>query len=133
MFDSVCMHIISGVLQVGHFCESGESAEWLHDSTLPTKHNSMCGRQSTWDVIRKNEDFNSGSEYVPGAYDDAPETEFEILRPGSGRFVFVLDNSGSMVDDQDFPTRLDRLKMASERWLRKDVREGSQVGITTFR
>ena len=120
-------------MQVGHFCESGEDADWLHDATLPTKHNAMCGRQSTWEIIQRNEDFGFGNPFTPGPWDDAPETEFEILRPGSGRFVMVLDKSGSMTDGQDYPTRLDRLKMAAFRWLRKDVRAGSQVGVTSFR
>ena len=61
--------------------------------------------------------------------DTPPETTFKVLRPGDERFVFVLDVSGSMADSD----RIGRLKQSSQRWVNFEVRDGSQVGVTSFR
>ena len=88
----------------------------------------MCDRKSTWTIISENEDFKN---VKPLDADTPPETIFKVLRPGDERFVFVLDVSGSM-DDQT-PTRIGRLQQSSERWLKYEVRDGSQVGAAIFR
>ena len=118
--------------QVDHFCEAGDQTDLTHDETLPTKHNALCGRRSTWEVISTNDDFPEA--FIPGTSDQVPDTEFQVLRPTAAtRFVLALDKSGSMTEGQTYPSRLDRLKMAAARWIRKGVRDGSQVGVTAFR
>ena len=88
----------------------------------------MCDRKATWTIISESEDLINAKPLVA---EIPPETTFKVLRPGDERFVFVLDVSGSM-DDQT-PTRIGRLQQSSERWLRYEVRDGSQVGVATFR
>ena len=111
---------------VDHFCKNTEQT-FHHDIYKPTKHNSMCDYRSTWDVIIENEDFNGvkpmNTSLVP------PATKFTIMYPDDGgRFVLVLDRSGSMDDN----SRMDRLKQSSIRWIEYDVTEGTQIGLTSF-
>ena len=111
---------------VDHFCKNTE-VEYHHDIYKPTKHNSMCDYKSTWDVIMENDDFINVQPM--NITDNAPETQFTILYPDDGgRFVLVLDRSGSM----DEESRMDRLKQSSTRWIEYDVTEGTQIGLTSF-
>ena len=114
---------------VDHFCKNTE-VEYHHDIYKPTKHNSMCDYRSTWDVIIENEDFNDVKPMnisIP-----PPETEFTIMYPDDGgRFVLVLDRSGSM-DDPPKESRMDRLKQSSTRWIEYDVPVGTKIGLTSF-
>lgn len=41
---------------VSDFCDD---VDMKHNAFAPTKHNHLCGRRSTWDVIRSNEDFTN--------------------------------------------------------------------------
>jgi hypothetical protein len=93
---------------------------------LPNKQNDMCAGRSTWDVISSNEDF-SAEDFLPT--ETAPDTVFTVVRPSEGRFVLVLDVSGSM-DDFD---RINRLKQSATRWIRHDITDGTLLGITSFR
>ena len=77
-----------------HFCEDTETT-YHHDAYKPTKHNFMCDRRSTWDVILHSKDFTN----VVPSDGPAPETIFNILQPyPNGRFTLVLDKSASMED-----------------------------------
>jgi calcium-activated chloride channel regulator 4 len=111
---------------VDHFCKNTE-VEYHHDIYKPTKHNSMCDYKSTWDVIMENEDFINVNPM--NITNNPPETEFTILYPDDGgRFVLVLDRSGSMDDE----SRMDRLKQSSTRWIEYDVTNGTQIGLASF-
>ena len=60
-------------------------------------------------------------------------TRFNILRPESGSFVFVLDVSGSMNDYQNNgPNRLARVRQAVKKWLQYEVNDGVDGGIVSF-
>lgn len=111
---------------VNHFCKDTETADH-HEKYIPTKHNDMCNYRPTWDVIMENEDFQGVQPLNVSS--PPPATIFNIIQPEeSGRFVLVLDRSGSM-DDHD---RLQRLQQSSTRWLEFDVEEGTKVGIVSF-
>ena len=111
---------------VDHFCKNTEQT-FHHDIYKPTKHNSMCDYKSTWDVIMENDDFINVEPM--NITNNAPETQFTILYPDDGgRFVLVLDRSGSMESE----SRMDRLKQSSTRWIEYDVTEGTQIGLTSF-
>ena len=87
----------------------------------------MCDYKSTWDVIMENDDFINVQPM--NITDNAPETQFTILYPDDGgRFVLVLDRSGSMESE----SRMDRLQQSSTRWIEYDVTEGTQIGLTSF-
>ena len=110
--------------QVDKFCE-GDGTEYAHDKARPTKHNIMCDQVSVWEVIQKNADFQ-GLKPFEGT---PPDTTFKIVTPATPRFVFVLDVSGSMAQFD----KLNRLKQSAGNWLLYDVRNGTDVGIVTFR
>ena len=100
-----------------------------HLTFRPNKHNVMCNRRSTWNVIQSNPDF----ENVKPMQGPPPETIFNIYRQQDERFVFVLDVSKSMDQGVDGVSRIQRLIQSSIRWLMYEVRDGSFVGVTKFK
>ena len=111
---------------VDHFCNDTETT-FSHDSYKPNKHNFMCNRRSTWDVISHSKDLNG---VQPMKNETAPETIFNILQPNEvGRYTLVLDRSGSMQDAD----RLERLQRSSIRWINFDLKTNSKLGIVSFR
>ena len=113
---------------VDHFCQNTE-VDYHHDIYKPNKQNTMCDYTSVWDIIIGNSDFTNVKP-MNNSYEVPPETKYEILKPAEGgRFVLVLDRSGSMEKKAD---RLDRLKQSSIRWITYDVKNGTEIGITSF-
>lgn len=110
-----------------HFCESFDS-DFIHDDARPTKHNFMCRGKPVWQVIQESEDFQNG-QLKPYPHPVPPDTKFQVVRPEEARFMMVLDVSTSMNDHN----RLKRLMKSSEDWIKFDVRDGSQVGIVSFK
>ena len=109
---------------VDHF---GNPNSYDHDISKPTKHNSMCNYRPDWDVIIDNVDFVNVE--AMDTTNPPPETTFQLLYPDeAGRFVLVLDRSGSMEDNE----RMDRLKQSTIRWIQYNVADGTQIGITSF-
>lgn len=121
---------LTATQNVDHFCESLDG-DYLHDSQPPTKHNLMCRGRTVWDVIDNGDDFQHG-QLKPMNVDNPPDTKFQVLRPEEGRFVMVLDCSGSMWQANHGTTRLKRLQKAANDWIKYDVRDDSQVGIVSF-
>ena len=113
---------------MNQFCDGTETG-FPHKSYRPNKHNVMCNRESTWDVIKNSPDFENARP-MPGT---PPETTFNVYRQQDERFVFVLDVSGSMNEGVDDVSRIMRLIQSSVRWVTYEVRDGSLVGVTKFR
>ena len=100
---------------------------YQHDISKPTKHNSMCNYRPDWYLIKHNVDFINVE--AMDTTNPPPETTFQVLYPDeAGRFVLVLDRSGSMMDNE----RMDRLKQSTIHWIQYDVADGTQIGITSF-
>ena len=96
------------------------------DIYKPTKHNFMCNRRSTWDVVKNGKDFKG---IRPMTDEKSPKTTFRIVQPqSSARYVLVLDRSGSMKDNN----RMTRLKQSAEKWIKYDLKLNSKLGITSF-
>ena len=113
---------------VNHFCNDTETT-YNHDSYKPNRHNFMCNRRSTWDVISHSKDL-IGVKPMPN--ETAPKTIFNILQPNAvGRYTLVLDRSGSMAQNNNH--RLERLQQSSIRWINYDLKTNSKLGITSFR
>ncbi|XP_064455135.1 calcium-activated chloride channel regulator 1-like [Ornithodoros turicata] len=103
------------------FCDS------RHNPIAPNKHNEKCQGKSTWEVISSNKDF-VGLQ----ARDISKPTRvtFREIQHGpqcSGRYVFVLDVSGSMQGE-----RIKALKDAATFLLRYTFPPGFDVAIVTF-
>ena len=113
---------------VDHFCQNTE-VDYHHDIYKPNKQNTMCDYTSVWEIILRNADFTNvkpmNNTEVP------PATKFEILAPAEGgRIVLVLDRSASM--DMNGHDRMDRVKQSSTRWIKYDVANGTEIGVTSF-
>ena len=113
-----------------NWCDDTE--EMVHDDELPTKHNTMCAGQSVFSVVAKHQDFEGFRPDFDEETDTTPH--FTLLRPeeAAGSFVFVLDNSGSMYEDDT--TRSVRMKQGVERFMLVDVDLTKQfsVGVVKF-
>ena len=108
----------------------------------------LCDGRSTWSVIKVNcnctywkriheaieclKDHPDFEDFDDANPTNRTETQFNILRPESGSFVFVLDVSGSMDDGQGGPDRLSRVRQAVKKWIQYDVNDGVDVGIVSF-
>ena len=90
----------------------------------------MCNGQAIWEVMKQHSDYNNTE---PLDKDDAPETEFNILRQETPRYVMVLDTSGSMGRNTVGRRRIDRMSEAAKNFIEYYANDGSQLGITHFR
>ena len=90
----------------------------------------MCNGQAIWEVMKQHDDFNDNK---PLDKDEAPETEFHILRQEEARYVMVLDTSGSMDDNTHGRLRITRMNEAATNFVKFYVNDGSQLGVTHFR
>ena len=103
--------------------------ERLHNSEIPTKHNTMCEGLSVFEVVRQSPDF---SGYKPLNL-TATEPNFTILQPrGSAEpFTFLLDYSGSMYEATN---RRNKMVQGVKRFLKIDVdlEKNMPIGVTEF-
>ena len=89
----------------------------------------MCNGQAIWEVINQHDDF----PIEPMNDDNAPDTEFHILRPQKARYTMVLDTSGSMDDNKQGRPRITRMNEAASNFVQYYVKDGSMLGVTHFR
>lgn len=107
------------------FCD--HTAERLHNARAPTKHNTLCWNQPTWTVITRHSDF---SKRTKRAVYIVTKPIFRLVRTQKGtggRYVLVLDVSGSMGGE---PIKL--LHRAARRFIEDRVPDGDQLGIVAF-
>ena len=90
----------------------------------------MCNGQAIWEVMNQHDDF---SDNEPLDKDEAPETEFHILRQEEARYVMVLDTSRSMGQNDQGRPRITRMNEAAKNFVQYYVNDGSQLGVTHFR
>ena len=110
----------SSVMGVPYFpgndqwCDITEERQ--HQDDIPSKHNTMCNGISTFEVVRRNQDFE---DFVPKNDNETDTTpEFIILQPlPSGQpFISILDYSGSMDG-----SRINNLKQGFKRFMTYDI------------
>ena len=99
--------------------------ERLHNSEIPTKHNTMCEGLSVFEVVRQSPDF---IDFKPLNSTFAVPT-FKVLRPRSSTeaFVLTLDYSGSM----DTNDRIGRMIQGVKRFIYIDVDLEDRIPIGT--
>ena len=108
------------------FCDSTE--DLLHQDDIPTKQNLFCNGRSPWDVIMENEDFANGNNEPSVIADTSPE--IIVVKAERTKYVVVMDTSGSMV--QSDLDRAGSMKDAVKRWIKYEVRDGTEVALVTF-
>ena len=99
--------------------------ERIHNSEIPTKHNTMCDGQSVFEVVRQSPDFN----YYKALNTSVTDPVFTILRPRASTeaFVLTLDYSGSM----DTANRLGRMIQGVTRFMNIDIDLEDKIPIGT--
>lgn len=106
------------------FCD-----EYSHNEVAPNKHNELCNSESVWTVIKRHTDFQSNPP--TDLEDEELQTKFRVVKAKKddrGRYVLVLDVSGSMVGK---PIQL--LRNAASRLISDVVKEGAFMGVVSFR
>ncbi|CAN7976458.1 unnamed protein product, partial [Ixodes persulcatus] len=116
------MPYIPGVSQ---FCDDSNRK---HNIFAPSKHNHICQRRSTWDVISNNADFQNLGGQVPETQVQVKFQEVQQRNDSLGKVVMALDISTSMRDYD----RLVRLKSAATHFVRDVLPSGFLLGIVVF-
>ncbi|XP_077495036.1 calcium-activated chloride channel regulator 1-like [Amblyomma americanum] len=110
---------------VSEFCDSRDKK---HNVYAPNKHNYLCDRKSTWEVISANEDFKGLAPADLQKVITVKFTEVQRREGALGRVIFALDVSSSMNDDH----RIVHLREAASHFINVLIPIGLEVGIVTF-
>nr|XP_050031050.1 calcium-activated chloride channel regulator 3A-1-like [Dermacentor andersoni] len=111
---------------VSDFCD--KDGDRKHNAYAPNKHNHLCERKSTWEVISANEDFKGLPPADLSKAVDVRFIEVQKRRGTVGRVIFALDVSGSMSTNN----RIGHLREAASHYIRVIVPDGLEVGLVTF-
>lgn len=103
------------------FCDEG-----THDAYAPTKHNLMCDRRSTFDVISNHPDFAinsiSNKQYT-SEISTVPKITY--TKQNLTRYVLVIENSKDMLQRESW----NYLKVAIRKWALFDLPRNTEVGV----
>lgn len=113
------------IATVRTFCDDAN-----HVPTAPTKHNLLCNKRSTWDVISKHPDISttaSGDFQGNISY----SIQHSTTDPSSDRFVFLLDVTEKMGPKGLFH-RWEYLRDAVRQFIMTKAADGSQVAVISF-
>ncbi|XP_077498139.1 calcium-activated chloride channel regulator 1-like [Amblyomma americanum] len=110
---------------VTEFCDRGDKK---HNAYAPNKHNHLCDRKSTWEVISANDDFKGLAPADPEREIEVKFKEVQKQKGTVGRVILALDISASMNDNN----RLDNLKAAATQFIQALVPDGLELGIVVF-
>ena len=118
-------------MQIDAFCEKSDDPLHQHNYEAPNRMNIYCRGRSAWEVMQRHVDFRDGNN--PSR--DIPEADltprFRILHQNARncRVSLVVDRSGSMNDNG----KMDKLKRGLVKFMRYTVKDGMEVGISSFR
>ncbi|XP_042238989.1 calcium-activated chloride channel regulator 4A-like [Homarus americanus] len=98
-----------------------------HNRVAPTKHNSLCGGRSAWEIIQQTPDFVGGRNSASnGSRGLDPILRF--VQQASPRYVIVIEDTATM----NLQRRWEFLRKAMRRVVVYDVPDGAHVGVVTF-
>lgn len=106
---------------VSMFCEEGN-----HDRYAPTKHNLICQRKSTFEVIIGHPDFaanNIASHLRSEITDTTPRIIYK--KQTLTRYMLVIENTKEMVQRESWSF----LKHAIRKWSNFDLPDNTEVGM----
>lgn len=103
------------------FCDEG-----THNRYAPTKHNQMCNRRSTLDVILKHSDFDASNmvSVSPSTIINTQPT-FEYKKRQLTRYVLIIDETKDTMVRESWSF----LRMAIRKWVVYDLPANTEVGI----
>uniref|UniRef100_A0A1B0D4A6 Calcium-activated chloride channel N-terminal domain-containing protein n=1 Tax=Phlebotomus papatasi TaxID=29031 RepID=A0A1B0D4A6_PHLPP len=104
------------------FCDEGN-----HNKFAPTKHNHLCGRQSTLDVILKHTDFVSSNIVSVTSPSSIVNTHpiFTYKKRTTTRYVIVIDETQDMQIRESWSF----LRNAIRKWVVYDLPRNTEVGV----
>lgn len=103
------------------FCDEGN-----HNKYAPTKHNQLCSRQSTLEVIMKHADFQSQNmaEAAPTTVVDTTPL-FQYKKRQTTRYILVLDETRDMQIRESW----NYMRAAIRKWVHYDLPINTEVGV----
>ncbi|GLV34560.1 hypothetical protein CBL_09041 [Carabus blaptoides fortunei] len=104
---------------VSMFCDDGN-----HDRNAPTKHNFMCERRSTLEVILRHEDFIGNTvQHSNDITNTTPTIVFK--RQSLTRYVLVIEDTNEMMIRESWTY----LRNAIRKWAVYDLPSNTEVGL----
>ncbi|XP_025837088.1 calcium-activated chloride channel regulator 4 isoform X1 [Agrilus planipennis] len=101
------------------FCDEGN-----HDRYAPTKHNQICNRRNTYEVIMSHRDF-AGSR-IPASSDITNTTpKMSYVRQNITRYMVIIENTKDMLQRESW----NYLRVAIRKWAWFDLPENTEVGV----
>ena len=97
----------------------------------PTKQNGLCHGLSVQEIILKSEDLklvNGNKRKVSAHIASSLAPEIVTVQEKSPRFVFLVETSASMLDNNDWRW----INKALQKLLRYDLSAGLEVGLVTY-
>lgn len=110
------------VPSVSMFCDEG-----THDQYAPTKHNLICNRRSTFDIISNHPDF-SVNTITPNQYTNEitnTTTRVTYRKQNTTRYILVIENTKDMQVRESWS----HLRNAIRKWSLFDLPQNSEVGV----
>ena len=103
------------------------------DPLPPTKHNGLCHGVSVQEIILSSEDLKlvNSNRRQSGITPTSPTSfvpEIVTVQERPPRYVFLLETSASMLDDDDWKW----INRALQKLLRYDLPGGLEVGLVTY-
>lgn len=102
------------------FCDEG-----THNRYAPTKHNQLCNRQSTLDVILKHKDFQSNMPAIGSTTILNTTPKIVYKQRLLTRYVLVIDETIDTMVRESWSF----LRVAIRKWVVYDLPENTEVGI----
>lgn len=105
---------------VNMFCDEG-----THDRNAPTKHNFMCERRSTLDVILQHPDFFGNTIQPPSNGITNTNPTFVVKKRTTTRYVLIIEDTKEMLLRESWT----HLRNAIRKWAVYDLPSNSEVGL----
>lgn len=102
------------------FCDEG-----THNRYAPTKHNQLCNRQSTLDVILKHKDFQSNMPTIGSTTIMNTNPKIVYKQRLLTRYILVIDETIDTMVRESWSF----LRVAIRKWVVYDLPENTEVGI----
>lgn len=102
------------------FCDEG-----THNRYAPTKHNQLCNRQSTLDVILKHKDFKSNMPVIASTAIVNTTPKIVYKQRLLTRYILVIDETIDTMVRESWSF----LRMAIRKWVVYDLPDNTEVGI----
>ncbi|KAK4874647.1 hypothetical protein RN001_014007 [Aquatica leii] len=110
------------VPSVSMFCDEG-----THDQYAPTKHNLICNRRSTFDIISNHADFSSNTISSNHHTNEITNTtpRFFYKKQNITRYILVIENTKDMQVRESWSY----LRHAIKKWSLFDLPKNTEIGV----